>query len=177
MAIQRIACLNCGASSFSRDHNNHLVCDHCGSIFRTKDHVCPNCSTVNPSDARHCNQCGERLIRHCSVCGHDNPGNAEFCANCDNALDILEYITRRYAEEGKQNREALVASKLADVAYVEEQGARLREVDEQRIASLQQQQAEHQRQQRVIFMVIVGGALLTLLVCGVVLLLTLGPGG
>jgi len=178
MAIQRIACLSCGSDRFTRDEQNHLVCDYCGSVFRTRDNVCPACQAVNPSDSLHCNQCGERLKRRCTVCGHDNPGNAEYCANCDNALDILEFITRRYAEQGVQDRAVLVESKQKDTAYVEEQSARLRQIDAERIAALRQQKAEQMRQERMVLMAVAGAALLVLIVCGLILVLTsLSPAG
>lgn len=177
MAIQRLACLSCGGNSFTRDAENHLVCDHCGSVFRTQEHVCPTCQAINPPHALHCNQCGTRLTRRCKVCEHENPGNAEYCADCGNPLDILEYITQRYREEGAQGREELVKAKRIDAAYVGEQGVRLREEEREWRSGIAAQQVEQQRQQRILFMVIVGGAVATLLICGVLVALSSLPGG
>jgi hypothetical protein len=172
MAIQRIACLSCGGNSFTHNAQNHLVCDHCGSVFRTRENICSACNTVNPASALHCHQCGARLKRRCTSCGHDNPGNAEYCANCNNALDILEFISRRYAEEGKQDRQVLVETKRKDIAFVEEQSARLREIDEERVAALREQKEEQTRQERIMLMVVAGAAALVFLACIIIFTLT-----
>ena len=51
MTMQPIVCPQCGGSSFVRNEQNQLVCDHCGSTFKTDDNVCPYCSTINPARA------------------------------------------------------------------------------------------------------------------------------
>jgi len=177
VAVQRIVCLNCGGSSFTRNQRNYLVCDYCGSVFRTKDNVCSNCNAINPANSLYCNECGERLKRRCTVCQHENPGNAEYCANCNAALDVLEFITRRYREEGTQHREELVRSREEDAAFVAEQSARLQETERQRLSALAERRAEYKRRERILFLLAVGGGIVILLVIGVVLALSLLPGG
>ena len=49
--------------------------------------ICPNCSTVNPVNARYCISCGQPMPRICSVCGAVNPPNARFCNQCGSPLD------------------------------------------------------------------------------------------
>lgn len=49
--------------------------------------ICPNCSTVNPENARFCISCGQPLPRICPVCGAVNPPNARFCNQCGSPLD------------------------------------------------------------------------------------------
>ncbi len=51
--------------------------------------ICPNCSTVNPENARYCISCGQPLPRICSVCGAVNPPNARFCNQCGSPLDTV----------------------------------------------------------------------------------------
>jgi class 3 adenylate cyclase/tetratricopeptide (TPR) repeat protein/ribosomal protein L40E len=49
--------------------------------------ICPNCSTVNPENARYCISCGQPMPRICSVCGAVNPPDARFCNQCGSPLD------------------------------------------------------------------------------------------
>ncbi len=49
--------------------------------------ICPNCSTVNPENARFCISCGHPLPRICAVCGAVNPPEARFCNQCGSPLD------------------------------------------------------------------------------------------
>ncbi len=49
--------------------------------------ICPNCSTVNPENARFCISCGHPLPRICAVCGAVNPPDARFCNQCGSPLD------------------------------------------------------------------------------------------
>jgi hypothetical protein len=177
MVIQRIACLSCGSSSFTRNEQNHLVCDHCGSVFSLKGNVCGHCGTVNPANTIFCNQCGERMKRRCMVCQHENPGNAEYCTNCDATLDALEFIVRRYLEDGAQAREELLRSKEADAVYVAEQSERLKEIDRERLAALTVQKQEQTRQERMMMLAFVGGGMLLLLVFAVAIWLRVALGG
>ena len=48
--------------------------------------ICPNCSTVNPENARFCISCGQPLPRICAVCGAVNPPDARFCNQCGSPL-------------------------------------------------------------------------------------------
>lgn len=171
MAIQRIACLSCGGSGFTRNEQNHLECDHCGSVFSLKGNVCGHCATVNPADTIFCKQCGERMKRRCMVCQHENPGNAEYCTNCDATLDTLEFIVRRYLEDGAQAREELMRSKEADATFVDEQSEHLEEVDRERRIALTVQKQEQQRQERIMVLTFVVGGMLVLMAFVVILLL------
>lgn len=49
---------------------------------------CPNCSTINPENARFCISCGRPLPRKCMVCGAINPPEARFCNQCGSPLDV-----------------------------------------------------------------------------------------
>ncbi|HVN52845.1 MAG TPA: adenylate/guanylate cyclase domain-containing protein [Anaerolineaceae bacterium] len=48
--------------------------------------ICPNCSHINPNDARFCQNCGKPLERACPNCSTLNGLEARFCKNCGTAL-------------------------------------------------------------------------------------------
>src|SRR6185312_1362219 len=69
--------------------------------------ICPNCSTVNPENARFCISCGHPLPRICAVCGATNPPEARFCNQCGSLLDApvsipsaVNYTERRIENGG-----------------------------------------------------------------------------
>src|SRR5919198_1024430 len=43
---------------------------------------CPNCQTVNPDDAKFCENCGNALEKLCPNCGKPVSPNSKFCRNC-----------------------------------------------------------------------------------------------
>jgi membrane protease subunit (stomatin/prohibitin family) len=49
---------------------------------------CPNCGTMNPPDAKFCNNCGQKLSAQikCPNCGAMNPPDAKFCNSCGQKL-------------------------------------------------------------------------------------------
>ena len=47
---------------------------------------CPKCEHENPSDARCCNGCGEKLERACPEGGKTNPAGGRFCNQCGRKL-------------------------------------------------------------------------------------------
>lgn len=47
---------------------------------------CPKCQHENPSDARFCNGCGQKLEPACSECGKTNPPGSRFCNGCGHSL-------------------------------------------------------------------------------------------
>jgi hypothetical protein len=49
---------------------------------------CPNCQTENPSDARFCNGCGQKLDLACPECGKTNPPGSRFCKGCGQKLSL-----------------------------------------------------------------------------------------
>jgi len=48
---------------------------------------CPNCQTINPTNAKFCLECGTRL-QGCPNCGTINPVGAKFCIECGTQLRI-----------------------------------------------------------------------------------------
>src|SRR5437588_7377855 len=48
---------------------------------------CPNCQTINPSQAKFCLECGNRLVV-CPNCGTVNLPIAKFCIECGTALAL-----------------------------------------------------------------------------------------
>ena len=51
---------------------------------------CSNCAYQNPSDARFCQNCGNRLQRICPNCSTANDLDARFCKNCGTKLDNIQ---------------------------------------------------------------------------------------
>jgi class 3 adenylate cyclase len=47
---------------------------------------CPKCQHENPSDARFCNGCGQKLELACPECGKSNPPGSKFCNGCSHNL-------------------------------------------------------------------------------------------
>ena len=47
---------------------------------------CPKCQHENPSDARFCNGCGQKLELACPECGKSNPLESRFCNGCGHDL-------------------------------------------------------------------------------------------
>jgi class 3 adenylate cyclase/tetratricopeptide (TPR) repeat protein len=47
---------------------------------------CPKCQHENPSDARFCNECGQKLELTCPQCGKVNPPGSGFCNGCGSSL-------------------------------------------------------------------------------------------
>lgn len=50
--------------------------------------ICPNCGTPNPSGAKFCNNCGQKLAEpgKCPNCGADVAPGSKFCNNCGQKL-------------------------------------------------------------------------------------------
>lgn len=65
--------------------------------------ICPNCSTVNPDNARYCISCGQPLPQVCAVCGAINPPEARFCNQCGSPLGASPPSTSRENGAGQQN--------------------------------------------------------------------------
>ena len=175
MVIEHITCLSCGGHSFARDENEHLLCNFCGSVFRTKDTVCPHCNTVNQVNSLHCIKCNQRLSRTCSVCSHVNRGDAEVCDNCATQLDIIEFITRRYRDSaegflGTRSKE-LVEIKKQDQEFMAAQSARFKEEEKKRQAALKTQREDFKERERKLIFTTVGIVIGALALAGVVILL------
>jgi len=49
---------------------------------------CPKCQHENPSDARFCNGCGQKLELACPECGKTNPPESKFCNGCGHNLTL-----------------------------------------------------------------------------------------
>ncbi len=60
---------------------------------------CPRCRTVNPDDAKFCENCGLAFERACPNCGKVNSINAKFCRNCGYALAATTVQPARVAVE------------------------------------------------------------------------------
>jgi class 3 adenylate cyclase/tetratricopeptide (TPR) repeat protein len=56
---------------------------------------CPKCQHENPSDARFCNGCGQKLELACPECGKTNPPGSRFCGECGHNLTPPSEPTRR----------------------------------------------------------------------------------
>jgi hypothetical protein len=57
------------------------------SSKKIKDDKCDKCEHVNPSNAKFCLNCGNKLIPICSKCQTENPKNTSFCGNCGFTLE------------------------------------------------------------------------------------------
>jgi hypothetical protein len=47
---------------------------------------CPKCQHENPSDAKFCNECGQKLELACPKCRKTNPPGSRFCNGCGHDL-------------------------------------------------------------------------------------------
>ena len=54
--------------------------------WRALNMKCPKCQHENPSDARFCNGCGQKLELACPECGKSNPPGSKFCNGCSHNL-------------------------------------------------------------------------------------------
>jgi class 3 adenylate cyclase len=52
--------------------------------------VCTKCQTNNPGEAQFCIKCGNALSQACSSCGAGSPRGAQFCLRCGNRLSAVE---------------------------------------------------------------------------------------
>jgi class 3 adenylate cyclase len=84
---------------------------------------CPQCRQENPSGAKFCLECGQRLPSGCSACGQPLPAAAKFCPECGAATatarppvesgsdgtpaTALAYTPRHLAEKILASRTAL----------------------------------------------------------------------
>jgi class 3 adenylate cyclase/tetratricopeptide (TPR) repeat protein len=50
---------------------------------------CPKCRFDNPSDAKFCNECGNKLELACPQCTKINPAGSKFCNECGQSLALL----------------------------------------------------------------------------------------
>ncbi len=49
---------------------------------------CPKCQFENSGEAKFCNECGNRLEIHCPECGKVNLPNSKFCNECGHTLTV-----------------------------------------------------------------------------------------
>jgi len=99
---------------------------------------CPKCQHENPSDARFCNACGQKLELACPECGKTNPPGSRFCNGCGHdlskpfmATDSLESsqqpdLTPETSEptvllEGERRQATVVFSDLSGYTAMNEQ--------------------------------------------------------
>ena len=62
---------------------------HCTILYIRQETVtCPNCQTPNPSSAKFCINCGNKMVseEHCPECGGTIVKGAKFCPNCGKKL-------------------------------------------------------------------------------------------
>jgi class 3 adenylate cyclase/tetratricopeptide (TPR) repeat protein len=82
--------------------------------------LCPGCGQDNPSRAKFCLECGQRLPSACPACGHPVPDNAKFCMECGAPLGAPalvhapeSYTPRHLAEKILASRAALEGERKA----------------------------------------------------------------
>lgn len=90
--------------------------------------ICPNCSTVNPENARFCISCGQPLPRICSVCGAVNPPNARFCNQCGSPLDVAPAPSPTESDTSERNGNRASGLVLANTATPAEETTEQRRV-------------------------------------------------
>src|SRR5512136_2830134 len=61
---------------------------------------CPKCQHENPSDARFCNGCGQKLEVACPECGKTNPLGSRFCNGC--GFDLSKPFVSNESSESSQ---------------------------------------------------------------------------
>ncbi|MEM2144422.1 MAG: zinc ribbon domain-containing protein, partial [Candidatus Jordarchaeaceae archaeon] len=62
-------------------------CNNCGEKLETQSIICPNCKTDNPPGAKFCFNCAASLQKvKCPKCNFENVPGAKFCSNCGNKI-------------------------------------------------------------------------------------------
>lgn len=180
MTLRPITCAACGSSNFEHDAEDNLICSACGTKYASPREliICPACGEENHPEARRCMNCGLVLGKTCAVCGHVNRPGLDHCEECASPLDVLSAVEERARGGGRQEgivKQKLVQTKHQDMAYMQEQRARIDEEERQRRARLAQQRQESMKQQRMILTITLVG--LAFLVLAVIVVLILSAGG
>lgn len=80
---------------------------------------CQRCNQDNPSSARFCSGCGNRLERHCPACGSAAADDQSFCSACGAALGPVE-PDKSAADEGERRQATIVFSDLSGYTALNE---------------------------------------------------------
>jgi len=63
-------------------------CSNCGEKLETQPIICPKCKKENPPGAKFCVNCGTSLQKiKCPKCNFENLPGSRFCSNCGNKLE------------------------------------------------------------------------------------------
>ncbi|MFO7678520.1 MAG: zinc ribbon domain-containing protein [Chloroflexota bacterium] len=140
--LQEIACPNCrNPIDIRSNHDNHILCDACGSRFILNGHICAQCGAFHQHEQKFCRQCGEPMSRLCRKCNHSNWLGDEYCQNCGSALDILELLhQQQQAKKLDTQRER--AEQIKQLKQQEEESA------QKRMAEFEAMEAERQAELR-----------------------------
>ena len=161
-------CSQCGGAPLKDNGDGTVACPFCGSMFVHPERVCPRCETVNPTDARVCVSCGEKLRESCVRCGALNPVQASYCRECGAALDLLEHIAARRALTDA-NRLQQIQSEATRVKEETERASQERmsafwAQEQARLAALAKAKAEQQRQERLIWILTTSAVVILVIV-------------
>jgi class 3 adenylate cyclase len=77
---------------------------------------CSNCAYQNPSEAKFCQNCGNRLLRVCPNCSTTNDPGARFCQNCGTKLQDAETQASAFADTSALVRPGGVTQQSAPLA-------------------------------------------------------------
>lgn len=86
--MESIKCTNC-----DNQNEGSKFCIMCGTLLFPDFFLqCANCNELNPSDAKFCGRCSEKLeaeekIIPCPKCKNENKSPAKFCLKCGTELD------------------------------------------------------------------------------------------
>ena len=165
MQLTEFECANCGAAEMIKAADGQLVCTFCGSAFGAAIQICPKCGRYHEAGARHCANCGARIVRDCPACGADNWAVSEFCDQYGRNLDNIERMTQRWQKTTQdhlaERRAAAGALKESEERASQQRMAAMAEAERQRQEALARAEAERQARERraVLALMIAIGAL------------------
>jgi hypothetical protein len=157
--LKPITCPACQGERFERNHEGHLICSQCGAryISSSETTLCPACGFAN---ATQCANCSTALEKRCQACGKTNPPGSLVCFNCASPLDTLAAVSMRIGEGKQQSLElrenVLLNSKGADAQFMQQQRARMDQLERERLAQIQQNAQQNQREQKTLIIIVLG---------------------
>ena len=92
-------CNNCHAAGLELQDEATAVCRFCGTVNRIDGVICAYCEFINPTGVETCQDCHQSIARKCPNCGTPNWAGAERCIRCQNPLDVVAVMGRRYGTD------------------------------------------------------------------------------
>lgn len=153
--LQQIACPNCQNTIDLTGHGQYITCEACNSQFLLRGRLSPNCHRYHNQESSFCASCGHSLMRVCLKCQTSNWTGDEYCADCGNAMDLLELmrINQKAAREEfmSQRQETARRMKVLEEEASQKRMTDFLEMEQARQADLRRRLEKQRKQERLIF--------------------------